>query len=297
VLPVLIGGGRLCGWEQGSGERGILVAMRVIYTLLFIVCLASCSGQPKPISGDSLGKYSYQVFTIQTKNGMIDFGTSFFIKKNDELFLITAKHVFVDCDSASNTEKIKFGNIFVHIPKSPQQMVPISFSRPAVSRLCLPVDKDTDVVVIKMDNQLIPYVNTVEDFIKPPFEKLGDAEIYGQGFKADTSSFYFTDPHHIHMPAKTFSVLQMIGDNETKLIDSIDYFFLTKILKTGGWMKGYSGAPVFLQDYKTKQWRLAGVFIGAEILVLNCKKPSDALIAVKPNYILAIINASKFGIR
>lgn len=66
----------------------------------------------------------------------------------------------------------------MNLPKSPQQLVPIDFGKSIVNRLCLRLEKDTDVVVFKMDGRLIPYVNTVEDFIKPPFEKLGDTEIY-----------------------------------------------------------------------------------------------------------------------
>ncbi|MCK9404717.1 MAG: hypothetical protein M0Q26_15090 [Chitinophagaceae bacterium] len=270
--------------------------MKGSFTLILVLLFLASCGQKNNISGDSLGRYSYQVFTIELKKAVMDFGTCFFIKRNDGLYLITARHIFIHCDSITNKQKYPYDIAQVYIPNSPQQMVPIPLNKPSDTCSCLSEEKDADLTVIKMDNSLIPYVNSVEDFIAPPFKKLGDAEIYGQGLKADSQAIYFTDPHRIHIPSNTFEIIQRVGNIETKIIDSINYHFLSKTIKIGRWLKGFSGAPVFLQEYKTNKWRLAGVFVAAQIFVQG-KKESNDLIALMPDNIISVIDSNKHGLR
>ena len=82
----------------------------------------------------------------------------------------------------------------------------IQFSVPQTIDTCFGIARDTELLVLKVDKTLFKDVNTVEKFILPPFKKLGDIEICGQGMRTDSSFVGFDKQHHIYLPRNTFKV-------------------------------------------------------------------------------------------
>ena len=201
-------------------------------------------------------------------------GTGFFINQNGKLYYATARHTFIKCDSLRMKEYSNYyDNAMIFL--SSTRLLIIHISKPKDSCKCLNINKYPDVVVFEMEYGLASKINSVEDFMLPPFQSFGDAEFYGQGFTRDSSSFYFTNPHRTHLPAKTFEIGAFLGDSATMSIDSVDYYFFVTTIKFGSSYKGYSGSPVFLQDSLSKNVELQ-VF-----LQVVCKNASTGEIGGK----------------
>jgi hypothetical protein len=62
-------------------------------------------------------------------------------------------------------------------------------------------------------------------------------------------------------------------------------------LKIGRWLMGFSGSPVFIQDYKTKKWQLMGILVSG--LIPKKEKHKGGVLLVKPEHILYAINSSR----
>lgn len=283
-----------------SGINRMTISL-IMYTKYFISALllfayghTQCQN---PISRDSLGKYSYQMMTLKMPRAETHQGTGFFYKRDNRLFFVTARHTFVQCDSLRNKEYFTFDQCFIYLP-SPVQMIPIQVAKTKDSCSCLDWNRYPDIAVFEVNYNLVSKVNSVEEFMLPPFKSYGDAEIYGQGFSSDSGAFYYTTPHHIHLPAKSFGISWLIGDSVTRVVDSVDYYFFVTTIKARSSLKGFSGSPVFLQDSLSKKWRVAGVFTsGMQFRLSGDNNLRETLGVTRQDYITNIINSSKFGLR
>jgi len=258
--------------------------MERIYLLIFFAIGSFKSFcQESPLPGDSLRKYSYSLLGFSNSPNA-DFGTCFFVKQNDNLFLVTAKHTLYNCDTVAKKEypAFKYGVVFI-----PDPFNTIQFSVPQTIDTCFGIERDTDLLVLKVDKRLFKDVNTVEKFILPPFKKLGDLEIFGQGMQIDSSYVGFDKQHHIYLPRNTFKVFTSMPIFNNQYIDSIHYIIDIEKLRIDNWLKGFSGSPAFLQDDETKKWRLCGVLVQG--LIPASKERNGAILVVKPEYIFKSI--------
>lgn len=256
---------------------------RIILLSFFIINTFQSFCQDTQLPADSLSKYSYSILGF-SNNPNADFGTCFFINHNNNLFLVTAKHTLYNCDTLTKKEypAFKFGIVFI-----PDPFNTIQFSVPQTIDTCFGFERDTDLLVLKVDKRFFKDVNTVDNFILPPFSKLGEMQIFGQGMRADSSFFVFDKQHSIHLPRNTFKIYTSMPILNNKFIDSVHYIIDMKKLRIDNWLKGFSGSPAFLQDDETKKWRLCGVLVQG--LIPESKKRKGAILVVKPEYIFQSI--------
>jgi hypothetical protein len=253
-----------------------------LVALLFIKCF-QCLSQSTPIPGDSLQKYSYSLMGF-SNNPIADFGTCFFINNNNNLYLVTAKHTFYNCDTLLKKEYPRFKNGVVFIP-SPFNAIQVAI--PQTIDTCLGMERDLDILILRVDKALFKDVNTVEKFMLPPFDKVGDIEIFGQGMRADSISVGPEKQHQIYLPKNTFKIYTSMSNEENHFSDSVHYIIEMEKLRIDRWLKGFSGSPVFLQDDASKKWRLCGVLVGG--LIPESKEYNGAVIVVKPEYVMEAI--------
>lgn len=256
---------------------------RIYLLIIFITGSFKCFCQANPSPGDSLKKYSYSLLGF-SNNPNVDFGTCFFINQNENLYLVTAKHTLYNCDTVTKKETaaFKYGIVFI-----PDPFNAIQFSIPLTIDTCFGIERDTDLLVLKVDKNLFKDVNTVEKFILPPFKILGDMEIFGQGMRTDSAFVGYDKQHHIYLSRNTFKVFTSMPILNNQYIDSIHYIVDMEKLRIDSWLKGFSGSPVFLQDYETKRWRLCGVLVQG--LIPESKERNGSILVVKPEYIFKSI--------
>lgn len=234
--------------------------MKTLITILFLSVSIVTNSQP----ADSLKKYSYYLMGyLPTDTGIISGGgTGFFIKRNNELFLITAKHVLSGCDGFKKPDK--YPDVFNAVEKDKDLVIPFSTYLVRDTALCLPFHQDPDIIAIKIDKKWYNSVNSVEGYNSPPFLKLESTEIFGFPSIDMTTPFGFMalkSASHIHLPKK--DIYKQAVDSATgKILDSINYRIFSKTVAFNLDQRGYSGSPVFVKDYKSKKWRIAGVAVG-----------------------------------
>ncbi len=262
------------------------------YSVLFLLlaCCSTVKSQNKGLPSDSLKKFSYTIFGTMVANGkaVLDMGTCFFLRKNGNLVLVTAKHVLYDCDSSTQIMTPKFRNASVFLPNGFEF---INFTVPEIKDTCVLYYKDPDLIVLSIDNKWMGKVNTVDKFILPPFRKFGRLTLFGQGMKGDNSTYLrFDEQHNIELKEKKFKFYTNTPTPDSTYLDTIHYFVETREVVSGSWMKGFSGSPVFLQEEKTKKWRLCGVFVQS-LYKISDELPGG-LILVNPNYMTSFIDAT-----
>ena len=234
------------------------------------------------ITADSLSKYAYTMLGL-TGTPSTKFGTCFFVRSNDDLFLVTAKHILYKCDSLSKKTIPVFKSIVVSVSLNPA--IQINFTAPQRNDTCLAIGRDTDLVVIKIKSQWNSIINSVEKFMIPPFKELGDIEIFGQGLRIVSNSAYFENPHHIHLTRNEFTIYHDTPGSDLSYLDTVHYFIQTS--KVGNATRGFSGSPVFLQDNISKNWRICGVLNG--VISSLFQFWIGGFVAVKPEYIMKYI--------
>ena len=124
---------------------------RIILLSFFIINTFQSFCQDTQLPADSLSKYSYSLLGF-SNNPNADFGTCFFINHNNNLFLVTAKHTLYNCDTLTKKEypAFKFGIVFI-----PDPFNAIQFSVPQTIDTCLGFERDTDLLVLKVDKRLL----------------------------------------------------------------------------------------------------------------------------------------------
>jgi len=257
----------------------------LLLSLIFFSIFSSNCQIIQPISGDSLGKYSYQILGITNGSNETDFGTCFFVENNAKLFLVTAKHVLYKCDSITNKLFSPFNFAIVYIRNSTKFL---QFPIPVRNEICISMERDTDILAIEIDRSWLDHVNRVNEFMLPPFNKVGDSEIFGQGMYRDSVSMGFTNPHHIHLKSNTFKIEGAVKFDNSDYTDSVNYTFAMKEINGNKSIKGFSGSPVFLQDEVSKKWRVAGVLTGGA----NASKGEfrTLIFVAKQDYLMQYLN-------
>ncbi len=239
----------------------------LIVLIFFISCSAGKKNTVKNNSVDALEKYSYKLagFLLPSQEDSIVSvisGTGFFIKKENQLFLITAKHVITGCENDAKP-LVHPSNITIWSPIN-GIIGNLDISLIKDTSICLPFQDDPDVIAIKVNNEWRNSVNVVDEFIMPVFKVVGNTEIFGYPASAMFQSSYprFVPPSNIHLSKKSYQYVQMVDSASGKVVDSINYWIFSKDVIFDKSGQGYSGSPVFVEDIKTKKWRVAGVAVG-----------------------------------
>jgi hypothetical protein len=242
--------------------------------ILIIILLLSTSIITYSQPADSLRKYSYTIFGCNLKTMPFPFtasGTAFFIKRNNSIFLITAKHLLTGCEKGVKTKEMP-DFMSVYLPEKDTLLnIDIRLIKDTVT--CFEkVEDGLDVIVIKLDNFWKSYIsNTVEKFINPLFKKVKSIEIFG--FPFDKNHGFrmpgYDGPVHITIPEKEYEVIQAF--DSTGKVDTLNYRVFADSAISDSIKKGFSGSPVFIQDTDSKKWRVMGVLV-ASGLELDTRK-------------------------
>ncbi len=252
--------------------------MRVAITFVLPLICISVFSQVNKLPADSLAKYSYPITGVYPIFGG---GTGFFIKRNNHLYLVTAKHVINGCDGTGKKNEL-YADILLIGNKEDQRHSFTIDNR--VLRKVLPCG-GLDMYVKRIDSTFIPYYNSVEKFIIPEIEYFRTVEIFGYPMNTyDTG--YIRIPNrkiHLSIPEQTFD-FAYVYDSTWKVDNNLRKITYPKSVEVIG---GFSGSPVFLQDKKTNEWRVIGI-VSATLPVVGDSRASMLFVDIK--YVIALIN-------
>jgi hypothetical protein len=189
------------------------------HTLIIIIvfCYSPLKSQNNNLPSDSLSRFSYTIFGQMGNTPVLDMGTCSFIKSNENIFLITAKHVLYHCDSLTKKLSPKFNIALVYLPENSGF---IQFEIPETHDSCTVDYKDLDLFIFKIDNKWRNKINTIEDFILPTFKKYGKMEIFGQGLIGDSTYIGFDKQHNFELKEKSFIFYANAPSPDSKYIDT-----------------------------------------------------------------------------
>ena len=257
--------------------------MNRIYHIFFVIffCATQSYGQICNEGTDSLQKYSYLIFGFKfsgTKEGQylkLDpvQGTCFFIRSNERLFLVSAKHVFSPWRyKLANTRKLGSmpDTLLIKVLDTSNRIITIPLNIQGLNKdttTGLSLAQDPDAVVFEIKNKAHYKLNSIEGLIQDPQDYiLSDVVLYGYPLTVDIRPL---DPDK-YLAQESFIIEgNSITDfyspvkfrNDGKILESFDYFtFQRDNNKIKG---GPSGSPVFLRDYNSGRWLFGGVYSSA----------------------------------
>ena len=243
--------------------------MKFIFALLSIIIL-SCNVNrtdftitQNALPVDSLKKYSYSIIGIDpASNGQnAAAGSCFFFRKDNTLYLVTARHVLKDCVGERKKESMLF---FIMIEDStglPTDGFRINAHQFQDARLCDSFGKTPDVIAVKVPEKKT--INSVEKFIEIEFKEVKRIDIFGFPTKENLKyegSVVYAKASHIHMDGKQVSFFKF-EDSITKNFIDDELLIKTSQVVINPTLKGFSGSPMFIQS-ESGQWRLGGIFTG-----------------------------------
>jgi len=229
--------------------------MKIIITVMFIISFAACYGQN---DFDSLKKYTYPILAID--GATVDGGGScFFVRRDKKIYLVTAKHILAGCINDS-TKKTRFVDKHRVYLGSYSNAIEINTSS---SPRILPCDGIDLVICILADTSMSKLIYSVEKYLLPDFtdfEAIAISGFPGSGFNKNRFT-HFPGASLIRIQDKDFEILNFPnakGDYD-RYVFGIDW---KKPSLDVASIKGYSGAPIFLQNKRTLKWKIAGILTG-----------------------------------
>lgn len=260
----------------------------MIRLILFLLLVKSVYSQ------DSLMKYSYFVYGKKQVGKNIDSkqGTCLFIRKGGKIFLVSAKHVFTvwqSNDSSISTKR--FDTLYIRFPKSDGKGAvfhPIDVRRYNDQIEGSYYYKDPDLFVIEFKAAEKYQINSIEKLFNNSLGNKNDNFICF-GFPSAKNE---TPNNFMFVSAKNFrgTLISSLNENlnyqdrrrNVKVADAINYAVTTRSNVYGG---GYSGAPVFIQDGKSRKWYFGGI--------VSQGLPIDRLVfIVKPSILINRIDGN-----
>ncbi|MGN6298299.1 MAG: hypothetical protein ACTHM7_16025 [Ginsengibacter sp.] len=246
--------------------------------ILFFFYFGIVQGQQEPLQ-DSLGQYSYLVYgsteLSHPKNATIVRGqqaTGFFIKKDNRLYFITAKHAvtnYVANGDSRNNYPDSF-NVYAHYD-DPFHFVSI----PAIWSTATAALKggliDSDVFCYQVTHKLNGMHVRAIEFTEQGRSLVSSRNNYDKirilGFpvqmnKIERNVIQITPPYRFETSNFKISesFLNRIGNDVG--VDSVRYEIEIKDFKITSAFGGFSGAPVFIENKVTNKWELMGVLVG-----------------------------------
>ncbi|MFL5742680.1 MAG: trypsin-like peptidase domain-containing protein [Flavisolibacter sp.] len=241
------------------------------FQIFFVSCcllfVASCSPRTQAfsteiISADSLGKYSYPIYSA-AKNSQIQTGSGFFVKKDTLTYFVSAAHVLTRAETTNGTlDSLKVSQFFIRVStKDSTQPLYFSINTDSLNIKLTPFTykqkPDVAAVYIRSlpPNFKIYYINDLLDDIET-INPDSVRQVYIFGFPQKTirtwDDFYKGDP--------TLFVGKIRGNaNSSASQDSIN-FMISRV--SGDVGQGFSGSPVFFDLGKYRNPVFAGLFFG-----------------------------------
>lgn len=266
--------------------------MRLLIILFFIsVAKGSYAQTRNELSEpeDSLKKYSYLISgTIRnSEEGTIGYkATGFFIKTNDNLLFITAKHVLSGCKYYGETNKIYPTSMRVYLNNDTSDFIgdfiTINISSLRDTGLCYSDKSGSDFSVVVFPNSIRNRVNSIEKFITPDVlpKFLKGMFMYGYSLNKNNGASKFKSNK---FQKQSFRPMQL--NDGLVLIDSNNLY--VNILDAGDSkeMGGYSGAPVFIRGASGDIY-FWGLFSGnsTEVNEIMIVKEDIIVALLKTNY-------------
>jgi len=261
---------------------------------LFLISIGYTHGQA---NYDTLRKYSY--FIIGFKNVGDDklapgSGTGYFLRKENDLFFITAKHVICPCDYKDtckpSIKREQYPDLMEIYLSQKNGMfnyksIPLYIKPYRDTCKCIWPPIHPDLISYKVSSSFTDTVYTLDKFLNMPLpDKKGSISIHGypaneytvQGsFREQNSSHLFIDNY------KFFDNYKYKNCEGSYSIDKQDYIVSTNDIEIDKTF-GYSGSPVFIFDRKIRQW----VFIGTFTATVEDGKMQ----IIKPDFSIAAIS-------
>lgn len=208
-----------------------------------------------------LEKYSYRI--MELKDTGAGGATCFFIRNQNELYLITAKHVVSGCIDIKT--KVRTYADIMYVFTNGVKIEPITIDTKNTFKI-LPCN-GIDVYILKVNSNIITeHINSVEKFFQPPFAKWRACEINGYPLHNYTAAQIFnvlTPPLKISIPENTFQFQGFVDSTGKKDLSIGSIECNNNSIKSDS-LGGYSGSPVFLQNIDGNMWRLIGLFSGSK---------------------------------
>lgn len=190
--------------------------------------------------------------------------TAFFIRMQNRLFLITASHVLTGCkrngkDPASPNEF--YVPIYTNL-KDFEGMIKIDAKPIKDTFICNGFGQQSDIGIVEVKSHLSSKINSVEQFLAPPFEETTDIEIFGFAGKEQSvvDSNAVSPLSHLTIKSSTYFFHYLI--NPTSAYEREVYYVSAKGITIDSRLDGFSGSPVFIQDSASLGWRIVGLMSG-----------------------------------
>jgi hypothetical protein len=259
-----------------------MLLMRII-CLLFTAGWVPMGTTAQTNTMDSLSNYSYYVFgnqpTADGKAMQKVEGTCFFVKREEKVFLVSAKHLMTGW-STSDAEKQRLypDTLFVRFAVPGGKGIidyPIDIRSIKANVTGDFYYKEPDIFVIEFPAADSIRVRTVPDIETPSLISGIGASSVVYGFPAIAP--FFLEGMVFSSPGQNITYRD--HKRNADVSDSINY-----LIKCAGVVRGgYSGAPVFLKNDGTDNWYFAGI--------VSQGVPGDNyFFVVKPSYLLRALD-------
>ena len=244
--------------------------MRIILALIILFINASVFCQRNKLSVDSLAKYSYPIIGVSSS---ITAGTGFFIKYKSHLYFVTAKHIVSGCDENGRKSE-KYPDLFLVGNDNISSCFTIDMKLVQKMLSC----KGLDIYVCRIDSKYVQYYNSVDSFIKPQIEDFGTVEIFGYPISSYDTGYLELPKRksHLSIPEQTFD-FSLVYDSTGKLDNSFRKITYPKSVEV---VDGFSGSLVFLQNKRTKEWRIIGL-VSATLPIVGDSRASMLFVDIE----------------
>ncbi|MFP5041665.1 hypothetical protein [Parasediminibacterium sp. JCM 36343] len=224
-----------------------------------LICRASFSQE----DAGSFRQYSYLLYGKGT-NGIVTgsaAGTCFFVRKGGRLFLITAKHVLCGCGGGKKSEY--YPDKLMVRRMGGMDTLAIDISRIRDTATLMEPYLEPDVMAMEVPNDTA--ISSAERFLMPPFRKVGRLIACGYSGSAVMREGQLTSPAEASLMSfpKDSYLIGTAQDSASPAIDSLNYCIMPKGGASGIDFRGWSGSPVFIEDARSKKWRICGVFVAS----------------------------------
>ncbi len=189
-----------------------------------------------------------------------------FLRKDNKVCLVTAKHVLSGCENDSTKSNTFPDKHYVFLGSYAHSLI----LNTKILKTKLPCGRDDILVIPVLDTTLFPFINSVENFITQPLKYFKDIYIYGYPMKSYTSDMFKSLPDaafmNIHDSPYHFTKILLNNNSIDTLSSAVSWLYNSV---PSNLMHGYSGSPIFLQSKSNEMWRLIGLLSSAKDLGKN----------------------------
>lgn len=256
-----------------------------ILPILLLLLVGHLSFAQTKNKADSLSKYSYSLYFWGQKDSFYTacIGTCFFVKKNNKIFLVTAKHNLTNRDDSCNDLRIKNDDTVFLVLKNCKEL-PINVSIVRDTSTCTHPQIYPDVITYIVNDTESCNVNYFDLDFSYSSPKYSDG-ILVFGYSKDLASernieLNMFNPQKIEFNVPNYKIhpFGIYEKNGKEIYNYNNYVIAVNNFTELEYLKGFSGSPVLIKNLLTLRWELLGV------LVLTSKS-SNSISVVKPEFI------------